>query len=149
MNNMPNSRRQAGFTLVELMCVVAVTGILSSVAVPSFQNALHKARRTDAQVALWQLQLAQERYRADHTSYGTTSELGVSLSSPSRQYAMSIVTVNDSGFTAQAVAVGAQASDATCRYMQLVSDGLNVTYRSGPDASASNDNTKNKQCWAI
>ena len=149
MKNVSKSRRQSGFTLVEMMCVVAVTGILSSVALPTFQNAVRKARRADALVALWQVQMAQERYRADHLSYGTTSELGASPTSPSKQYAISIVATSDSGFTAQAVAVGTQASDATCRYMQLVSDGLNTTHRSGPDASASNDNAKNKQCWAI
>ena len=149
MKNISTARKSAGFTLVELMCVVAVTGIVSTVALPSFQSAFHKARRSDARVALWQVQLAQERYRADHQNYGALNELGVAGASPSRQYAISIVASNDAGFTAQAFAVGAQASDATCRYMQIVSDGLNTTHRSGPDADASNDNSKNKQCWGI
>jgi len=149
MNNMSNARKSAGFTLVEVMCVVAVAGIVSTVALPSFQSAFHKARRSDARVALWQVQLAQERYRADHPAYGALNEIGLATASPSRQYAVSIVASNDVGFTAQALAVGAQASDATCRFMQIVSDGLNTTHRSGPDADASNDNTKNKQCWGI
>ena len=47
-----NRQRHAGFTLIEMMCAVAVAGVLSSVAYPGFTKVLHKARRSDAHVAL-------------------------------------------------------------------------------------------------
>ena len=149
MTRSHSARKIAGFTLIEMMCAVAVAGVLSSVAFPTFQNVVHKARRSDARVALWHLQMSQERYRSDHASYASLAELGAVSTSPSGQYSLSIASSSDAGFRAQAMAVGLQASDAPCRYMQLVSDGLNVSHLSGNDATLSNNDAVNKQCWGI
>ena len=61
----------AGFTLIELMIATSVSGVLSSIAYPSFSGALQKVRRTDALVAMMQVQQAQERWRANNSRYGT------------------------------------------------------------------------------
>ena len=61
-------RRARGFTLIETMVTVAIAGVLSSVAYPSLEGQVLRARRTDALVALMQAQLAQERFRANNAS---------------------------------------------------------------------------------
>jgi type IV pilus assembly protein PilE len=60
---------QNGFTLLELMIVIAVVSILASLAYPSYQYAMRKVRRAEAQVALLQLMQQQERYYTLHTRY--------------------------------------------------------------------------------
>jgi len=147
MNSKPFS--QAGFTLIETMCAIAVAGVLSSVAYPTFSKALHKGRRSDAHVALMTLQMAQERYRSDHMSYGSVAEIGMPAVSPAKHYTLSVDTITDSGFKAQAVASGPQAADIRCRHLQITVDGLNVTQQSGADASVANTAEENKRCWGL
>lgn len=53
--------KSRGFTLIELMIVVAVIAILAAIAIPSYQNQVQKTRRADAQTGL--LQVAQQLER--------------------------------------------------------------------------------------
>jgi type IV pilus assembly protein PilE len=146
---MMTARSNAGFTLIETMCTLAIAGILSSVAYPGFTKVLQKARRSDAKVALMTLHLAQERHRSDHMSYASMADLGVATTSASKHYNLNVVSTSDTGFKAQAIATGSQATDASCRHMQISVDGLAVTYSSGSDANVANSPEVNKQCWGL
>jgi len=68
--------RKKGFTLVELLIVLGIIAILAALAVPSFRDSLRKSRRSDAINTIMDIQLAQERYRANHPIYGTNVQLG-------------------------------------------------------------------------
>lgn len=61
-----------GFTLLELMIVVAVIGILASIALPSYQEYLKKARRSAAQSHMMDVAQRQQQYLIDARSYATT-----------------------------------------------------------------------------
>lgn len=73
---------RSGFTLVEILVAIAIIAILSSVVYSSFSTARANARDTERQVALKELQLSVERYRAEFGRYpeqgcgGTTSWTG-------------------------------------------------------------------------
>ncbi len=61
-----SKRKEEGFTLVELIVVVVIIGILSSIAIPSFQNASHKARQTEASVLLASYVKASQAFFVDY-----------------------------------------------------------------------------------
>jgi type IV pilus assembly protein PilE len=58
-----------GFTLVELMVVVAVIGILAAVAYPSYQDSVRKTRRAEGRAALMRLMQQEERWYSQNSSY--------------------------------------------------------------------------------
>lgn len=67
---MPRSRTMiAGFTLIELMIVVAVIAIIAAIALPSYQAFIVKSRRKAAEVCLQERAQFMERYYATHLSY--------------------------------------------------------------------------------
>lgn len=69
-----NVRRTAGFTLIEMMIVVAVIGILAAVAYPNYQEYLAKTRRAEARATLLILSQFMERHRTTNGSYGEMGE---------------------------------------------------------------------------
>lgn len=58
-----------GFTLIELMIVVAIIGILTSIAYPSYMSSVQKSKRTGAKVSVMEVAQAQERYFSVNMQY--------------------------------------------------------------------------------
>lgn len=142
-------RAAAGFTLIEMLIAVGVAGVLSSIAYPSFQGTLHKARRADALVALMQLQAAQERWRANHRSYASLAELGAPGVSGGGHYTLAVLGADPDRYELVAVATGSQARDTLCRHLRLTLDGATVTHASGSDALLGNPTPANRRCWSL
>ena len=140
-------QRHRGFTLIESLIAVSITGVLSSIVYPSFTGHLQRAKRTDALVSLMQAQLAEERYRASHASYGGLSDIGVAGTSVSGYYSLQVAASSADGYQLVATAIGMQARDATCKTMRLAVDGADLVYASGPDAATSNADDVNRRCW--
>lgn len=63
--------RKSGFTLIELMIVVAIIGFLAIIAIPSYKKFLAKAKRTEAHMNLGALATAEKIYHAEHGTYTT------------------------------------------------------------------------------
>ena len=68
--------RSQGFTLVELMIVVAVVAILAAFAYSTYTEQMRKSRRAQAVQILSDLSLREERWRGFNASYGTITEIG-------------------------------------------------------------------------
>lgn len=64
-------RTTAGFSLIELLIVVAIVGILSAVAYPSYTNYVLKGKRAEGRAALLAAAQRQERYLTNNNSYTT------------------------------------------------------------------------------
>lgn len=58
-----------GFTLIELMIVVAVVGVLAAVAYPSYQEYVRKAKRAEGRTAMLEMLQQQERYMTQNNTY--------------------------------------------------------------------------------
>lgn len=68
-----------GFTLIELMIVVAIVAILTSIAYPAYTSAILKGKRAEGRAALTELMQQQERYMTQNNCYMgfTTASTGV------------------------------------------------------------------------
>ena len=65
---------RSGFTLIELMVVVAIIGILAAIAIPNFQSFQARARQSEAKTQLGAIFTVEEAFRGEHNTY--TSCLG-------------------------------------------------------------------------
>ena len=70
--SMPHRDRASGFTLIELMIVVAVIGILAAIAFPSYRTYIVRAARVEAQAELLELASLQEKIFLNSNSYSVS-----------------------------------------------------------------------------
>ncbi len=113
----------AGFTLIELMMVLAVIGLITAIAYPSYTNSVRKSRRAEGQALVMDAANRQERRFADTTpnAYATNmTNLGYAANpaiSENQFYSLSATTTN--GFTLTATAINTQATDTECATMSI------------------------------
>jgi len=70
----------SGFTLIEVMIVIAIVGLLAAVAYPAYQDHLRKGNRAAAQAFMMEVAQRQQSYRMNNRSYALTLEtLGLAL----------------------------------------------------------------------
>ena len=150
----PIAARQSGFTLIELMITVVVIAILASVAFPSFMDSIRKGRRSEAFTALSAIQQAQERWRANRSSYASDltsaapTGLGLASTTPSGYYSITLDNVGDTGFEVVATAMSGttQANDGACAKLAVQLNGGNIRYASATGGGTLTYAASDK-CW--
>ena len=85
-------KQQKGFTLIELMVVVAIVGILVAVALPSYTDYVIRSKRADATGALMAATNAMERWRANNFSYAGAT-VGTTFATNVLQMALQVHTI--------------------------------------------------------
>ena len=146
-----------GFTLVEVIVVVAIIGILASIALPSYSSYVARARRADARAQLMQAAQMMQRYysandRYDQDRSGTANAitdvrwngLRQSPADGAKVYDLSIAAVATDSFTLKMIPVstGTMSKDK-CGSFTLTNTGVRGVEVGG---SAGNS-TLRDECW--
>ena len=127
-----DSNRMRGMTLIELMVVLAIVAILSTLAVGSYRRYVMRANRTDATSALLRIQVAQEKYFLQNNTYTTDvtdpSPTGLGVTSPTPRGFYTLAVAGAPGiatsFKATATATGTQTQDTSCLTLTIDDQGL-------------------------
>ena len=124
-----------GFTLIELMIVVAVVGILAMVAYPSYQDHVRKSRRASAQAAMLEMAAKEHQRLLDVRSYSaasTPAALGVAAQSDLSTYYGIAAAVDNTAtpptFTITATPTSAQSADKCGTLAVNQADQRTATY---------------------
>lgn len=117
-------RTSSGFTLIELMIVVAIVAILATIAYPSFADQMRKSRRAEAMASIQDGQLRLERWRVDHASFAGSGFAIADTTHYKFEIAADAATPNK--YSIKAIPQAGQAKDS-CGTLTLGRDGNAVT----------------------
>ena len=124
---MMKRKKSFGFTLVEVLITVAIIGILSSVAYPSYVDYVIRANRSEGLRELVRIANLQEQYYVDNRSYtALMTDLGLDADpflTENSHYSIDATVVDDT-FTLVATAKGTQAlKDTSCGTISITNTG--------------------------
>ena len=118
--------RARGFTLIEVLIVCVVVGVLTAIALPSYQNQVQKSRRSDAKSALVGAAGQMERYFTERGTYATAT-LGsggvYAATTQNGYYTLSLANLTVSTYTLRATPAGPHVGDP-CGIMTYTDQGV-------------------------
>ena len=131
-------KRQAGFSLIEIMIAVVIIGILTAVALPSYNGYVQRARLTEAFTGLAGLQPRMEQHWSNTRSYaGFDAAARNQMPEDSEHFTFALTTATASAYTVTATGQG--GADG---FVYTIDQNGNRATTGVPDGWTSSDN-----CW--
>jgi type IV pilus assembly protein PilE len=129
-NHVMKKHRNTGFTLIEIMIVMAVIGILSAIALPSYSAYVARAKRAEVRSEVLKAEGWLERYYTENNRYtgaaaasdtsvpsGFSAKFGSVPASGGANYTISLVVSNNpASYTITATRTGSMATDSCGNY---------------------------------
>lgn len=134
--------RVAGFTLLELMIVIAIVAILAAIALPNYSDYIKRGKLVEAQNGLADYRVKMEQYFQDHRTYGTGAGTACGVAAPTlKDFALTCTT---DGQTYTATATGNSGS-AVDNFVFTIDNANNQTTTKLPTGWGTTPAT----CWVI
>lgn len=104
-------KRECGFSLVELLVVVAIVGILSAIAVPQYRDYVTRGKLTEATATLSEHRVRMEQYFQDNRTYlGACAANTIAPLPTGRYFTYTCPTLNATEFTIVATGIPTQGT---------------------------------------
>ena len=131
--------RTRAFTLIELMIVVAIIGILASIAIPNFVKFQCRSKQTEAKGSLKSIYVAEESFRAENDVYSGCGAPGSG----------SGVTVGANGSCAATNVLGFQPKGNKIRYNYEAAAASGPTFSATASAKSAFASEMKADTWTI
>jgi type IV pilus assembly protein PilE len=115
-----------GYSLVELLLVLIITGLLLTIAIPTYSHHITKIKRQDGKTALLELSLRLEAFYSENNTYATATigqhkntDVLQKSESPQGFYQLKILQQTNATYVIQATPIQNKFNDDSCGTLQL------------------------------
>lgn len=147
-SSVPNREKATGFTLIELMVVVAIVAILAAIAIPSYTDYVTRGKLTEAHNGLSAYRVSMEQYYQDNRAYvDTAGACGVATASSSYKYfnLACVPATTGGGYTATMSGRGS-AGPTIAAFSFSITD---TNVRATPTVAAGWGSAPVTNCWVV
>ena len=139
-------RRAPGFTLIEVMIVVAIIGILAAIALPQYNEFVQRSRITDATNAMNDFRTRMEQFYQDNRTYVAGGNCGVPdpAVTSSSSFQLTCTGATNTAYQLDAAGLASKGMGAFAYRLTVAAGGVTRSTQSAPAGWTTPAN-----CWAI
>ena len=119
-------RLQQGFTLIELMIVVAIVGILDAIALPAYQDYVVRSKMSELEAAIAACKTSVAEYTATHGGTLPADNTAAGCSATTTQYVKQGATFDGAMITGDSINTGASPSECTLTLTPTLGTGADT-----------------------
>ena len=140
-----------GFSLIELMIVVAIVGILAAVAIPSYVDYLARGKITEASSNLMAMRTKLEQYYQDNRTYAGACASGTSVPIPSglKYFTITCPTLSSTAYTVTATGGVTGGDQSMAGFTYTINQTNTKATTIASPANTSKWGTGNTSCWVV